>query len=43
MNFLYKGTKETLGSTMNVNVDPIKLADKIIEDLREKRKALGWE
>ncbi|WP_186428615.1 anaerobic carbon-monoxide dehydrogenase catalytic subunit [Clostridium sp. BSD9I1] len=43
MNFLYKGTKETLGSTMNVDVNPIKLADKIIEDLREKRKALGWK
>lgn len=43
MNFLYKGTKETLGSTMNVDVDPIKLADKIIEDLKEKRKALGWK
>jgi anaerobic carbon-monoxide dehydrogenase catalytic subunit len=43
MNFLYNGTKETLGSTMNVDVDPIKLADKIIEDLKEKRKALGWE
>lgn len=43
MNFLYKGTKETLGSTMNVEVDPIKLADKIIEDLKDKRKALGWE
>jgi carbon-monoxide dehydrogenase catalytic subunit len=43
MNFLYKGTKETLGSTMNVEVDPLKLADMIIDDLKEKRKALGWE
>ncbi|QGU96129.1 anaerobic carbon-monoxide dehydrogenase catalytic subunit [Clostridium bovifaecis] len=43
MNFLYKGTKETLGSTMNVDVDPISLANKIIADLKEKRKALGWE
>lgn len=42
MNFLYKGTKETLGSTMNVDVDPINLANKIIADLKEKRKALGW-
>lgn len=43
MNFMYKGTKETLGSTMNVDTDPIKLAEKIIADLKEKRKALGWE
>ena len=43
MNFLYKGTKETLGSTMNVEVDPIKLANKILEDIKEKRKSLGWE
>lgn len=43
MNFLYNGTKETLGSTMNVDVDPIKLSNKIIADLKEKRKALGWE
>lgn len=42
MNFMYKGTKETLGSTMNVEIDPIKLANNIIEDLKEKRKALGW-
>ena len=43
MNFLYNGTKETLGSTMNVDVDPVRLANKIIEDLKEKRKSLGWE
>lgn len=43
MNFLYTGTKETLGSTMNVEVDPIKLVNRIIDDLKEKRKALGWE
>lgn len=43
MNFVMKGTKETLGSTMNVDVDPNKLAEKIIADLKEKRKALGWE
>ena len=42
MNFLKTGTKETLGSTMNVDVDPVKLANKIIEDFKEKRKALGW-
>jgi len=43
MNFVYNGTKETLGSTMNVDVDPIKLANKIISDLKEKRKGLGWK
>lgn len=42
MNFLKTGTKETLGSTMNVDVDPVKLANKIIEDFKEKRKTLGW-
>lgn len=43
MNFLKTGTKETLGSTMNVDVDPVKLANKIIEDFKEKRKTLGWD
>jgi len=42
MNFMYKGTKELLGSTMNVEIDPVKLAENIIEDLKEKRKVLGW-
>ena len=43
MDYMYKGTKETLGSTMNVDVDPISLANKILEDLKEKRTALGWD
>lgn len=43
MNFLKTGTKETLGSEMIVDVDPVKLANKIIEDFKEKRKNLGWE
>ena len=34
--------KDTLGSTMTVDLDPSKLADIIIEDLKEKRKELGW-
>lgn len=38
-----KGIGAALGSTMNVDVDPIKLANKIIEDLKEKRKSLGWK
>ncbi len=43
MNFMYQGTKQLLGSTMNVELDPIKLAENIIEDLKEKRKNLGWD
>ena len=34
--------KDRLGSTMNIDTDPIKVADKIIADFKEKRKALGW-
>jgi carbon-monoxide dehydrogenase catalytic subunit len=43
MNFMYKGTKELLGSSMNVEIEPVKLAENIIEDLMQKRKALGWD
>ncbi|MBP2652129.1 MAG: carbon-monoxide dehydrogenase, catalytic subunit [Firmicutes bacterium] len=42
MDFLKQGTKETLGATMTVEVDPVKLADIIIDNLKEKRKNLGW-
>lgn len=42
MNFMKTGTKELLGSTMTVDVDPISLANKIIEDLKVQRKNLGW-
>ncbi len=42
IEFLKLGTKEMLGSQMNVNVDPIKLGEQIVEDLKKKRKALGW-
>ncbi|MGN0143896.1 MAG: anaerobic carbon-monoxide dehydrogenase catalytic subunit [Clostridium sp.] len=41
--FLKTGTKESLGSTMNVVVDPKGLANKIIEDFKEARKKLGWD
>ena len=34
--------KDRLGSTMNIDTDPIKVADKIIADFKEKRKVLGW-
>ena len=35
--------KELLGSTMNVNTDPVALAKQIVADMKEKRKALGWD
>ena len=37
------GTLETLGSTMNVDTDPVKLGEKIVADMKAKRKALGWD
>lgn len=43
MNFIMEGTKDTLGSEMIVNVDAKKLAARIIEDMKEKRKKLGWD
>ncbi len=41
--FMATGTKEILGSEMIVDVDHIALANRIIEDLKEKRKKLGWD
>ena len=41
-NFL-QNSKDTLGSQMIVDTDPISLANKILEDLKSKRKALGWK
>ena len=41
--FLKHGTLETLGSSMNVNTDPVALGQKIVADFKAKRKALGWE
>jgi carbon-monoxide dehydrogenase catalytic subunit len=43
VHFLKEGTRELLGSTMNVDVDPIALGNKIVEDMKAKRKALGWD
>ncbi len=43
IEFLKYGTKEFLGSTMNVDTDPVSLAHKIIDDMKEKRKQLGWD
>ena len=42
IEFLKLGTKETLGSVMHVNVDPVELGAKIVADMKEKRAALGW-
>ena len=43
IEFLKHGTLETLGSAMNVDVDPVKLGEKIVADMKAKRKALGWD
>lgn len=43
IEFLKDGTKELLGSTMNVDADPVSLGNKIVEDIKLKRKALGWD
>lgn len=42
MKYLFEDTKETLGSVMVVEVDPAKLADRIISDINQKRNALSW-
>lgn len=42
MKYLFEDTQETLGSVMIVEVDPLKLADKIILDIEEKRKGLHF-
>lgn len=43
IEFLKHGTKELLGSTMNVDTDPVSLGHKIVEDMKLKRKQLGWD
>ncbi len=43
IEFLKFGTKELLGSTMNVDTDPVNLAKKIVADMKAKRAKLGWE
>jgi carbon-monoxide dehydrogenase catalytic subunit len=43
IEFLKYGTLETLGSSMNVDTDPVKLGEKIVADMKAKRKALGWD
>ena len=41
--FLKEDTKELLGAAMYVNTDPAIVAKKIIDDINEKRQALGWK
>lgn len=43
IEFLKHGTKELLGSNMNVDTDPVSLGHKIVEDMKIKRKQLGWD
>ena len=42
-NFLKKDTAHTLGSVMYVDVDGKRLGQKIVEDINEKRRKLGWK
>ncbi len=42
IEFLKDGTKELLGSVMVVDTNPDSLGEKIVADIIEKRKALGW-
>ncbi|AMV70538.1 anaerobic carbon-monoxide dehydrogenase catalytic subunit [Desulfuromonas carbonis] len=41
-NFFYSATRETLGSVMVVEPDPRQLAARLVIDLRQRRRQLGW-
>ena len=41
--FMEHGTKELLGSEMIVDLDAKALAERVVADLKEKRKKLGWD
>ena len=41
IEFLKYGTKEILGLTMNVDTNPVSLANKIVEDFKQKREKLS--
>ena len=41
IEFLKEGTKETLHSSMVVDVDPVSLGEKMVADMKEKRRQLG--
>ena len=42
-DYLTEKTRSLLGSAMIVDVDHLALADRIIDDIKEKRKNLSWE
>lgn len=42
LEFLKDGTRETLGSVMVVDVNAQRLGQKIVDDMKEKRRRLGW-
>lgn len=41
--FLKEGSREALGSSMVVDTDPVSLGHRIVEDMKAKRAALGWD
>ena len=41
IEFMKEGTKETLHSSMVVDVDPVSLGEKMVADMKEKRRQLG--
>lgn len=43
IEFLKDGTRDLLGSVMHVDTDPVKLGEKIVEDIKAKRRELGWD
>lgn len=43
IEFLKDGTRDLLGSVMYVDTDPVELGNKIVEDIKAKRKKLGWD
>lgn len=43
INFLKEGSRDALGSVMVVNTDPTRLGEIIVEDMKKKRKELGWD
>lgn len=40
--FMQNGTKPILGSEMIVDLDSVALAERVVRDMDEKRRALGW-
>jgi carbon-monoxide dehydrogenase catalytic subunit len=42
-DFFTNRTKELLGSVMTVIPEPLKLAEKIVKDIEDRRSRLGWQ